>query len=160
MHRLKYQLSTYKPNRTASNYNESIKNRTQHISTDWNTKNNKDTCSIVFMDMENGRRTWKGRRNLCGWWPLECSRHLKGGEASRWVDAATWESQEPPKIRLGRREENKSLTTLSPIWCNLFTQNFNLSFKVPNTPIYMERAGHCYKGEGVRKVTLLAPSSA
>ena len=99
---------------------------------------------------------WK-KIDLCGWWPLECSRHLKGGEASRWVDVATWESQEPPKIRLGRREENKSHTTLSPIWYSFFTKKFNLLFKVPSTPIYNGEGRSLYKGKGVGKVTLLAP---
>ena len=70
--------------------------------------------------------------------PWSVSHHLKGGEASRWVDAATWESQECPKIRLGRRVENKSHTTLSPIWYSFFTQifYFNLWYKVPCTSIY------------------------
>jgi len=35
--------------------------------------------------------------------------------------------QEPPKIRLGRRVENKSHTTLSPIWYSFFTQKFNFN---------------------------------
>jgi len=69
--------------------------------------------------------------------PWNVSRHLKVEKLQdEWMSPL-----ESPKIRLGRRVENKCHTTLSPIWYSFFTQkfNFNLSLQKPSSYLYSNR---------------------